>query len=90
MSQYGDTMIITSSWDLGRAVRRGRQRRGWSQDQVAGRAGVSRQWIVALEGGKPRVELDAVLRTLAALDLAIDLVEAPPLHGVVDLDAIAD
>lgn len=81
-------MLVISSDDLGRAIRRRRRQRGWSQVDLADRARVSRQWVVALEAGKASVELDAVLRTLAALDLAVDLVDAPPDHGGIDLDTL--
>lgn len=88
MSLYGDTVITPSARDLGRAIRQRRRARGWSQSRLAEQARVSRQWVVAMEGGKATAELGSVLRTLAALDLAIDLVDAPPLHGDVDLDTL--
>jgi DNA-binding XRE family transcriptional regulator len=47
----------------------------WSQQELASRAGVSRQWIVALERAKPTTELGLVLKTLAVLGLKIDVRE---------------
>ena len=35
--------------------------------------GVSRQWVVEVEKGKPRAELGLVLRALVALELALDV-----------------
>ena len=46
-----------------------RRARGLSQEQLAKRAGVSRAWLAAVEGGKARVDFSLILRTLAALDL---------------------
>lgn len=49
------------------------------QSDVARRAGVSRQWIGALEQGKPTLELGLVLRTLEVLGLEITLHPIDPL-----------
>lgn len=43
--------------------------RGLTQAQLAQRAGVSRAWLASVEGGKPRVDISLILRTLAALDI---------------------
>ncbi|WP_158810896.1 helix-turn-helix domain-containing protein [Beijerinckia sp. L45] len=50
------------------------------QADLAQRAGVSRQWIVALEQGKPTLEVGLVLRTLETLGLDVTLtpVDPPP------------
>jgi HTH-type transcriptional regulator / antitoxin HipB len=56
--------------DLGVVVRAARRRANWTQAELAERAGVSRQWVVALESGQAaRAELGRVLSVLAALDL---------------------
>ena len=44
-----------------------------TQQQLARAAAVGRQWIVEIEGGKPRAELGKVLQTLAALDLSLTM-----------------
>lgn len=88
MSGYGDTVIVITALDLARAIRSRRRALGWSQEHLADEAGVSRQWVVAVEGGKELAALGPVLRAIAALGLTIDLVDAPPLHGEVDLDAV--
>ena len=44
-----------------------------TQRQLARAAAVGRQWIVAIEAGKPRAELGKVLQTLAALDLSLTM-----------------
>jgi HTH-type transcriptional regulator/antitoxin HipB len=48
-----------------------RHARGLSQAQLAKRAGVSRAWLAAVEGGKPRVDFSLILQTLAALDIQL-------------------
>jgi len=42
---------------------------------LAAKAGVSREWINAFEGGKPTVEFGLVIRVLEALGLGLDIVE---------------
>ena len=64
--------------DLGAAVRRARRETGLSQQALADRAGVSRQWLSRVEAGKgPSAEMGKVLDVLAALGLAVDLVTTP-------------
>lgn len=65
---------------------------GIPQSQLAARAGVSRQWLVALESGRPTVEAGRVLRTLEALGFEIVVTPydpAPPwmLRAVADAAA---
>lgn len=55
--------------------RSARQHQGSSQAALAGRAGVSRQWIVEFEQGKARAEFIMFLRVLDALEL--ELTAAP-------------
>ncbi|WP_134771955.1 helix-turn-helix transcriptional regulator [Ornithinimicrobium flavum] len=70
--------MLSTVRDLGAAVRRARRVAGLSQQALADRAGVSRQWLSRLESGKgPSAELGKALDVLAALGLAVDLVAAP-------------
>lgn len=62
--------------DFGALVRDRRWALKLSQGSVAREAGTSRQWIVDLEKGKPRVPLSLVLRTLAALGITLTPGEA--------------
>lgn len=92
-------MLVRTPRDLGLFVRDVRKKLALDQAELAQLVGVSRQWVVALEKGKPGASLDLVMRTLAALDVDIELRmsaqadqkgakrKAPP---VVDLDAIVD
>jgi len=59
---------------LGGSVRRLRQDRGLTQAELARRADVSRQWVVALEQGRTEgIELGRLLRVLDALDASLML-----------------
>ena len=89
-------MNIRTPLDLGLVIRQQRRRLGLNQADLAVRAGVGRQWLVAIEHGKARAELGLVLRTLAALGLALSIADGndtPPRKGdgaPIDLDAIVD
>lgn len=64
-------MQIRTSHDLGAVVRGRRQDLGWTQTELAARAGLSRKWISEVESGKATVVLSAVLRVLEALGLTV-------------------
>ena len=66
-------MYVRTPVDLGLMIRESRRTRRMTQHQLARAAGVGRQWIVAIEAGKPRAELGKVLQTLAALDLSLSI-----------------
>jgi y4mF family transcriptional regulator len=61
---------------LGSAVRDARARHGWSQHELAERAGVSRSWLARLEAGHRGAELEQILRLLNALDLTLTVTDA--------------
>ena len=86
-------MLVNSINDLAAAIRGRRLRAGLSQEQVATRTGVSRQWVGELERGKPTAELGLVLGLLDALDLDIELDDRESAGGTtasVDLDGVLD
>lgn len=92
-------MHVRTPRELGALLRERRKRLGLDQASLAQRVGVSRQWIIGIEGGKARAELMLVLRTLDALGLRLDVREARPVPAatpgpgaveVVDIDAIVD
>jgi transcriptional regulator with XRE-family HTH domain len=65
----------TSALDLGAHLRAVRRDRGLTQADVARAAGVSRAFVVDLEGGRRAgAELSRVLAVARALGLGIDLV----------------
>ena len=65
-------MNIKDDRDLGLVVRERRRELGLDQAAVAERVGVSRQWVVEVEKGKPRAEVGLLLRLLRALGLELD------------------
>lgn len=90
------TVHIQTPEDIGRAIRARRTKLGLDQGSLARLVGVSRQWIVEIEHGKPRAEVGLLLRTLSALGLALtlktekDSATAPEVYapGLVDLDGL--
>ena len=66
-------MQVRTPVDFGLMIRQARRARGMTQQQLARAAAVGRQWVVAIESGKPRAELGKVLQTLAALDLSLTI-----------------
>lgn len=100
MSPFADLVPMSprNPAELGRVIRERRRARGLDQATLAKRVGVSRQWIVEVEGGKERAEVGLVLRTLSALGLQLTVAPRPPrpkkddlfAPGMVDLDAIVE
>lgn len=66
-------MLIRAASDLGATIRDHRRRRGLDQHELAKKIGVSRQWIVEVEKGKPRAEVGLVLRALDALGVVLSV-----------------
>lgn len=62
--------VITTE-DIAELIRSRRRELKINQAELAARIGVSRQWIIDIEKGKPRAELALILATLAALDLQL-------------------
>ena len=70
--------VIGDPHALGAAVREARTARGWTQSEVAGRAGVSRSFVLDIErGARPRAELTRVLSVLRALGKSLVVVDDP-------------
>lgn len=82
-------MLAQTAPELGARIRERRVARGLTQEQLAGRAGVSRQWLVRLESGHPGAELGRVLWVLRALDAGIAVQDRPAdTPGELDLDEL--
>lgn len=83
---------VTTARDIGALIRQRRRELGLGQDELASKVGVSRQWIVAIERGKPGAALGLVLRTLGALQLYVTIDGAEAKTGrrimVPDIDEI--
>ena len=54
---------------IGAIIQRARKKRGWTQTQLAERAGLRQATISVLETGDKPAKLDTILAVLAALDL---------------------
>src|SRR5271169_6694916 len=65
------SMRIRTPVDLGAFIRDRRIKLGFEQRELAEKAGVSRQWIVEVEKGKPRAEIGLLLRTINALGILL-------------------
>lgn len=65
--------LITTSADLGTAIRRSRKAAGLHQRELAGLAGVGTRFLIELEAGKPTVRLDKLLAVTVALGLTMQL-----------------
>jgi y4mF family transcriptional regulator len=90
-------MRIQTPSDLGLTIRDRRKQLRLAQQTLAERVGVSRQWIVEVERGKPRAEIGLILRTLRELDIRLEAsselrssVTKRGNAGAPDLDAIVD
>jgi HTH-type transcriptional regulator/antitoxin HipB len=59
--------------DLGALVRSARRTRGLTQADLAQRLGVSRDWVVRLEHGHPRLQAQKVLDALTVVGLGLDV-----------------
>lgn len=66
-------MVIRDTKQLGAALQRERKRQGLTQTELAEKAGVRQQTISAVEGGKPRSELQVIFDIMTALGLDISL-----------------
>lgn len=78
--------------DIGLTIRERRLELGLDQAGLAAKVGVSRQWLIEVEKGKPRAEIGLVLRVLNVLGLDVWLGDLPVDDGpppvVVDLDRV--
>ena len=54
---------------IGAIIQRARKKRGWTQTQLAERAGLRQATISVIEAGEKPAKLDTILAVLAALDL---------------------
>jgi HTH-type transcriptional regulator/antitoxin HipB len=87
-----DMIPVRNLKDLGAVIRDRRRHLDLDQQELADRVGVSRQWIVEAEHGKPRAAVGLVLRTLDALGLNVSIEEAHAAaqdsKGAADIDAV--
>ena len=83
-------MHTRSAQDLGSLARAKREALGLTQQHVADRAKVSREWLVNFESAKVGVSLFRVFDVLHVLQLAVDVSDREPEpHNLLD-DVFAD
>jgi HTH-type transcriptional regulator/antitoxin HipB len=85
----GDAVLIRTPADLGAVIRDRRRRMKMGQQALADKVGVSRQWVVEVEKGKPRAEVALILRTLDTLGVTLSSAEAQPSTSS-DIDQIVE
>lgn len=102
MPPYGDfeiIMLVRTPQDVGALLRERRQKAGLDQAELARRVGVSRQWLVEVERGKPRAEIGLVLRALNVLDIPLEVgtpryatgvADSRDIDTAIDIDAIIE
>lgn len=66
-------MRVHTVRELGGLVRDRRMRLGLTQQEVADRATVTREWLGRFENGKATVPLSRVLDVLSVLELVVDV-----------------
>jgi len=69
---------VRTAKDLGALIRDRRRRLGLDQRALAERVGVSRQWIIEADQGKPGAAVGLLLRTLDALGVTLTVDDGPP------------
>ncbi len=81
---------VRTAKDLGALIRDHRKRLGLDQRTLAERVGVSRQWIIEAERGKPGAAVGLLLRTLDTLGVTLAVDEGPlePRPATPEVDAI--
>lgn len=79
--------LARSPQQIGVAIQRARKQRGWTQAELASRAGTKQATISSIENGARAARLDLLLAILAALDLELRI--APRTRSdASDLDAL--
>jgi HTH-type transcriptional regulator/antitoxin HipB len=71
-AQSGKTVRIRTPIDLGAIIRDSRIKLGLDQKSLAEKIGVSREWIIEIEKGKPRAHIGLVLRAFNGLGITLD------------------
>lgn len=78
MLTFVTSVPIRTIGEMGAGVRGYRLAKGWTQEELALRAGVSRRWVITLEKGQVSgAELSKVLRVLSVLSVELRLGPTP-------------
>ena len=74
---YLPCMRIRTTEQIGDLIHRERVKKQWTQQQLADKAMVGREWIISVEKGKNNPQLDLLLRTLTVLNLGVQISTLP-------------
>ena len=74
--------LARTTRQIGAIVQRARKTRGWTQMQLAERAGLRQATISVIESGEKPAKLDSILAVLAALDLEFRIGERSKGQGL--------
>ena len=66
-------MVVHTTGELAAIVKEQRGRLGWTQTELAQRAGVNRRWVSEFEADKPTAQIGQVLKVLNALQINLSL-----------------
>ena len=77
-------MFTTSELDMNNRLRVLRAERGWSQAELGGRLGVSRQAVNAIETGKHDPSLPLAFRLARLFEMQIEEIFADEADGATD------
>jgi len=72
---------VASARDVGELVRQTRQAASLTQQELADRAGTTRQWIIRLEQGRNTPTMNTVLTALSVLGLEMAAIHSLPPRG---------
>ncbi len=75
--------MIRTTEEFGRLIRKHRQLKGMTQDELAARCGVTRRTVIDLEAGKSGTRLTHALTAAVEVGLCLDLPSSevsPPIH----------
>ena len=79
--------MIQSAQDFGSLIRARRKALGWTQAELAARAGTGERFVIELEGGKPSCQLDKALIVARTLGVRLeDMSATQPQHSTVSDD----
>lgn len=70
--------VMDSLANLGNMISTSRRARQLTQEELAARAGISRQTVMAIEKGSPEVAMGNYMATLWAMDLHQAIIQAEP------------
>jgi transcriptional regulator with XRE-family HTH domain len=77
-----DGFLVRTTFDLSVMVRARRLQLGWTQDDLAQKAHVSRRWVSMIERGSTEgAEFALICRLLRALGKGMLVIDAPDLPG---------